>query len=347
MLRNRQIDAMRGLAALAVLNHHVLLSSSTFSNAYYENKTSNIVVWLFTFTPLRLSWAGPEAVTLFFVISGIALASLYEKLHSYRNFAKSRVVRLYLPSLILAVISIMLSLLLHPYFGPPSSSWLANVTPVENLSPRQLTLQGVQGMSPLWSTRLEILFSLCIPGAIWLTRKLKLVTLLILMMGVSYIGFENFGNLGVLNQVLAYAPFFMIGVTFKTRAVEFSNSLRSKPTFLMLIGISLISVRWTHVSDASWLFVIQGIGASVIVLGISRLEAPNLFLNSRVVQWFGSRSFSLYLAHGPIVYFLAYLFDSTPLTMILMFFSSIAITELVERLLIRPTHRFARKLLLD
>jgi peptidoglycan/LPS O-acetylase OafA/YrhL len=192
---------------------------------------------------------------------------------------------------------------------------------------------------------LEIIFSLAIPLAILITRKVKPVILLSLLPAASYLGFAYLGHLDVLPQLLAYGPFFMFGVAIKTRNVELSTFLRAKPAVLVLFGIALISLKWLVASHTPFLAVVQGCGASILVLAVTRLEHPNPFLESRVVQWLGVRSFSLYLAHGPVVYFFAYLFGSSPLALVLMVVAAMAFTELVERLVIRPTHRAARLLL--
>jgi peptidoglycan/LPS O-acetylase OafA/YrhL len=345
MNRNRSLDGMRGLAALAVLFHHVLMSTSIFANSYFENQASSAAMWALTFTPLRLLWAGPEAVTVFFVISGIALASLYQKLHSYTDYAKSRLLRLYVPSIFLGIICVVLSMAFSGDLVHPTSAWLARVTPEETISAGQLTLRGIPGLYTLWSTRLEIIFSLAIPLAILITRKFKPVTLLVLLPATSYLGFAFMVNLDVVPQLLAYGPFFVFGVAIKTRPVELSNFLKAKPTILLLFGFVLISLKWLVATDAPFLAVVQGCGASILVLAVTRLEHPNRFLESRVAQWLGVRSFSLYLAHGPVVYFFAYLFGSSPLALTLMVVAAIAFTELVERLVIRPTHRAARQML--
>lgn len=346
MKRIHAMDGLRGLAALAVLMHHILMSNPIFANAYYQGSVNHPIVWLLTFTPFRALWAGPEAVTLFFVISGVALASLYQKLPSYISYAKSRIVRLYVPSISLVLICTPLALLLGSHLKVPSSSWLNHVTPLHTLSAGQLTLRGVPGLYPLWSTRVEILLSLAIPVAMWLTRVIRTGLLIGLMLAVSYIGFSFVGSLDVLSQLLAYGPFFIFGVAIKTKSAGLLDRLKTKPHFFVVLGIGLIAIKWSVVSEAPILLVIQGAGAAAIVLGISRLKDSSQLLESRLVRWSGTRSFSLYLAHGPVVYFFAYFFGSNILTMCAMAICSLALTELVERFLIRPTHKSARRLLL-
>ncbi len=68
-LRYRELDSLRGLAALSVvLAHYVHLfpqsESQDFCNRY----------WFLWHTPLHALWAGAEAVMLFFVLSGFVLS---------------------------------------------------------------------------------------------------------------------------------------------------------------------------------------------------------------------------------------------------------------------------------
>ena len=64
------LDAIAGLAALAVVLHHCLLTLP--ASAYGRGG----LAWLFSATPMRLLVDGPGAVLLFFVLSGFVLAAI-------------------------------------------------------------------------------------------------------------------------------------------------------------------------------------------------------------------------------------------------------------------------------
>ena len=71
------LDSVRGLAAFVVVIHHCLLTIPSFSNYFFSGwraTPSNGFEWLMFDTPARLLWAGYEAVTLFYVLSGLVLA---------------------------------------------------------------------------------------------------------------------------------------------------------------------------------------------------------------------------------------------------------------------------------
>ena len=68
-MRFRSLDSLRGLAALAVVFHHCLLTLP--ASAFCRGE----IAWWFAVTPLRLLIDGPGAVLLFFVLSGFVLAA--------------------------------------------------------------------------------------------------------------------------------------------------------------------------------------------------------------------------------------------------------------------------------
>lgn len=73
--RLSSLDGLRGIAAVVVLIHHALLTLPQLADAYYDmDGLSEIsLAWILTYTPLHVFWAGAEAVSLFFILSGIVL----------------------------------------------------------------------------------------------------------------------------------------------------------------------------------------------------------------------------------------------------------------------------------
>jgi uncharacterized membrane protein len=73
--RVRSLDGLRGVAALIVVVHHALLTSPTLARVNYGAVPGSVhgFLWWMTYTPLHLIWAGPEAVFVFFVLSGFVL----------------------------------------------------------------------------------------------------------------------------------------------------------------------------------------------------------------------------------------------------------------------------------
>lgn len=69
------LDALRGVAAVVVLVHHISMTSPAISAAY--NSSADVAVfspaWWVTLSPLKILFAGPEFVLVFFVLSGFVL----------------------------------------------------------------------------------------------------------------------------------------------------------------------------------------------------------------------------------------------------------------------------------
>ena len=113
MMRIKQLDILRGIAAISVFLGHVL---GVYSFEWYGWKYINQ-------SPLRVFWDGFAAVNLFFVLSGCCLALPYldnknRKKINYLEFIVKRIFRIY-PAFI---VSIILSLVFIQFYEVPQSS---------------------------------------------------------------------------------------------------------------------------------------------------------------------------------------------------------------------------------
>lgn len=96
-----QLDALRGIAAFSVLLSHAFL---TFP-VVWDTTTPSGEPWylqLAMFSPLRVFWAGHEAVIFFFILSGFVLALPYydnRESQPYKLYLAKRVLRIYTPYL--------------------------------------------------------------------------------------------------------------------------------------------------------------------------------------------------------------------------------------------------------
>ena len=100
--RIEALDSVRGIAAFIVVIHHCFLMRPVYSDFFFSNwKTpaTGLVSWIFLYTPARIVWAGYEAVTLFYVLSGLVLALPWVEGRppDYKKFAIRRMCRLYIP----------------------------------------------------------------------------------------------------------------------------------------------------------------------------------------------------------------------------------------------------------
>jgi peptidoglycan/LPS O-acetylase OafA/YrhL len=320
--RLHSLDGLRGVAAIVVLLHHTALLIPAFAATYKggDQPQPGTLEWTLAHTPAHLLVAGPEAVLVFFVLSGLVLALpvLRRPVYDWMSYYPSRLVRLGVPvaaSVALAAVWI----LVVPLAQTPASVWTHSM-PFGDLSWKNVVtaLDLVSASSypinnPLWSIRWELLFSLALPlyvaAALWLRRRWFLVVLLTPV--VTYAGYQTS------NGALHYLPVFFLGTLLAAMLPEVRRLLaRCDGLVWRLLGWPLAVLASLAVLVLPWL-VGQGspelghdvdalralgplgaLGVVVTVLGWSPLRR---LLATRPFQAAGRYSFSLYLVHVPII----------------------------------------------
>ena len=178
-IRYRQLDALRGIAAIVVVIGHM----ATFVNVYGNTG-------LFR-TPLSPYITGQAAVILFFVLSGFVLAVpfLTGSNQSYFPYVARRMCRLYLPAAVAVLTSIALLSLLHmlvavfPSGGEPST-WnepLSFRLLMSDLLMIGFPFGGVRLNPPTWSLIVEIRASLLFPFLMLLGLRLRWLGLFLMI----------------------------------------------------------------------------------------------------------------------------------------------------------------------
>ncbi|WNB86939.1 acyltransferase [Cellulomonas sp. ATA003] len=205
------LDGLRGIAALVVVVFHVLLVSHVF-DAPEESRGPVDASWWITHTPLNLVWAGPQAVYVFFVLSGFVLALPAGRIR-WRSYYPQRLLRLYLPVWAAVAFAVVLVSLFPREPQPWLSEWWAQRQPTSGLPgvlrDAVLVLPGTGSWnSPLWSLRYEMLFSLLLPlyllaGRVLPRWGLARIVVLLVVLGVA----EGTGR-----ETLAFMAMFGFGV---------------------------------------------------------------------------------------------------------------------------------------
>ena len=118
--RFRSLDGLRGVAALAVVFHHLVLMTPGIPNGLWPQRDSATisVLWRGVTFPLHLALsAGLEAVFVFFVLSGfvLTLPALRAGAFSWPQYYVRRVLRLGLPVLGSIALAVVLLLLVPRY----------------------------------------------------------------------------------------------------------------------------------------------------------------------------------------------------------------------------------------
>lgn len=355
--RVRALDGLRGWAAIVVLAHHSMLTLPSFSAVQYGSQAHGRWAEAVAYSPLHLLWAGPEAVIVFFVLSGYALMeSQRDRLGRrtfWRRYYLQRVCRLWIPlaaGVALAAIVVQASTDL----SVPPGRWLTMRSQevsagrvVEDLT----LLFGHSGLlSPLWSLRWELWFSLLLPLYVYAANHIS-GTRASALTGGLLIAVSVMGT-WVASPALRFMPVFMLGVLVSNRLRHRKPPAAGGPprqrTWLVVCLLGLTSpwlVRptgWTTGAEA----VTHGfVTASAVGLVWMAIYWPALrrALEHRLSLWLGSISFSLYLVHEPVVVVVARLSgEPAAWTLIVGGVSSIIAAVVFFRIVERPSHRLAR-----
>ncbi|CAI9386594.1 hypothetical protein MICABA_00477 [Microbacterium sp. T2.11-28] len=276
-------------------------------------------------SPVKLLTAGNEAVLVFFVLSGLVVVlPVFRPGFSWMGFLSARIVRLYGPVIAaLALSALLIVLVPRDRSTMPPGSWMAEthadtVTWQAFLSQASLVPRQYSLNNPLWSLHWELLYSILLPFATALALLVRrwALTAVIVCCVLSLIGrvFEQ--------SELLYFPIFLMGTIMAARMpdllawVERPRARWFMPAFatasvLMLIASWLarpIAPSGSELSHVLWALAAPG-AAGIVVVSLAWAPAIRFF-STRVLQWLGKISFSLYLVHVPVLATLAFALGS-------------------------------------
>lgn len=347
-MRLRQLDGLRGLAALVVVVHHSFLVAPPLADRYrgVTATSQSGWSWWMTQTPLHLLWDGTSAVFLFFILSGfvLSLPFLDDDPPAWTGYFPRRALRLYLPTFAAVAYSIAIYYLVRRVRTDGQSWWVqAHVFPltVRNVVRDSVLLFGVNGLNtPLWSLQWEVLFSVLLPVYVVVIVRFRRfwAPILIALMLVSWL---------VPNLYAYYLPIFGIGVLIAVHRGSIIRVAAMLPRnswvpALVLAFLSIIAEWYPfHVPGAHTLTLV---GCALLVMLFVVSPEVAAVGELPVAQWLGTYSFSLYLVHEPIVVSVAMVTGSTNPLLSLALSLPLALLVAVgfHRLIERPSHHFAR-----
>jgi Predicted acyltransferases len=329
------------VAAAIVLLHHLSMTVPAVSNGY--DSASNLVpfsfAWWAVASPLKVFFAGPEFVLVFFALSGFVLTlspianrlgtvraeGLVARGYDWVSYYPRRIIRLGVPvaaSMLLAFT--VIRMLPHPAKSS-DGSWLTRQahpdTSVHNLITETLLIVDPNHPSvnpPLWSLTWEMWFSLLLPVgvliALWSRRVPVLWALL-------FVGVSGFGYIARLDAA-SFMPAFALGALLGANAHRINafvtrwQSHRGATWIWIGVTVSAVMALISY-----WLFrpvlgpigndITMGLrvpGAVLLVATAAFWPAAARLFTLRPIAWLGTISFSLYLVHSPIVVALGLIF---------------------------------------
>ena len=361
--RLRSLDGLRGVAALVVLVHHSLLMIPSFAAPYFDgtaNRTAGTWEWWVTRTPLHLFWEGTGAVYVFFILSGMVLTLpvLNARNFSWATYYPQRLVRLYVP-IWAAVAFAVATILIVPRTTEMASAWIQR-RPTDVTVPaivHDMTLLAGNGglASPLWSLQWEVLFSLLLPLFVVIAVKARRFAVPMIALCLVVIA------VGGAEEWVRFMPMFLIGAllaTLVSRLGQLKDSIDARRGSNVIwavaatAGLGLLVSSWlllpvdVSVPIRVAVFGLTAVGALLVVLVAAYWGWARSLLETRLVQWLGAISFSLYLTHEPIVIASAYLFGPGrgALAILVAIPAAFIVAQVFFLLVERPSHRLAKRI---
>lgn len=194
--RYRQLDSIRGLAALSVLIHHFLLILPEFFQNTFADPDADKVNFI-KYSPFHVFFAGHEAVVLFFVLSGFVLAipMLDDRRTIYSLYLVKRILRIYLPYTAAVFIAIIAAKNLNSGKIIELSTWF-NLTFDSDPKTRQifehflliLSFDNYKLDPVIWSLVQEMRISIIFPFVVIFISRLKWSFLILVSLLFSFVG---------------------------------------------------------------------------------------------------------------------------------------------------------------
>jgi peptidoglycan/LPS O-acetylase OafA/YrhL len=359
--RYRSLDGVRGLAAVVVVIHHALLTVPQLAAPYFGTPLSTSQPgWWLVYTPFHLIWAGTEAVYLFFVLSGIVLMMplLSGRVFHWLAYYARRILRLYMPVIAAVIFGAATIIIVGRSTAEQLGPWMTGRSPVYTLDMflRDITLVGGTsgGITPLWSLQWEVIFSLALPLYALIVLTLRRLWWVKLGATLVLLAIAPFTTV----PALFYLPMFLIGALLAVRwerVRAFSEThidgRRGLWPAIALVAVLMTVSTWmlrpfdvdTAVLQACQ--VLPVVGVAMLILCFAFWSPMRAFAESRLCQWLGTISFSLYLVHEPIIVGVRVLTETRSpwlgmaISIPLAFLVAVFFARFVER----PTHALARR----
>jgi peptidoglycan/LPS O-acetylase OafA/YrhL len=290
--RFEELDVLRGAAALCVvLSHYSSHCARYFGAGPFGVHLPTIY--------------GFHAVQLFFMISGFVIYFTLERSATWKDFAFSRVTRLY-PAYWTSVT--LMVLLERVVFGRPV--WIGGY--VTNMTMFQEFLGFSNLDNVFWSLTIEVAFYVIMGVllSVGLSARIELVGAIWLVLACLWSAVDQYLGIALPAAlprvlILRYAPFFVAGIAFYLVSRRGPTPVRLGLIAAALASAAFIDGLWDADTPAiAWSDLLYRLGVAVVLFGLFALAVGGRlrFAVSPVTLWFGTISYCLYLSHRNLGY---------------------------------------------
>lgn len=320
--RYKQLDSLRGLAALSVFFVHII----------GKNAVDSPCVDFLKRTPLGIVFNGGAAVMFFFVLSGFVLSLPFinnEKPLKLTAFYIKRVFRIYPALLFAIVVSVLLKTFVYDKFitapipdihsGEWSGfwNWHWNKEHPHELI-KTFVLIGPEFNfnlldPPIWSLVIEMKISILLPFFIMIIARGSAVLNIIFLFIIVYLTYDHAGAwpIGV----------FYLGILMAKYKDQITNTIKSWPLMILIVvcclGIFLYNIGFEFAGKIqqhhallshTWNSYFIAVGSCIMMMIVLAKKRLSQFFEYRIFTFFGNISYSFYLIHMPLVIAMSSLF---------------------------------------
>lgn len=278
-MRIKELDALRGIAALAVVFYH-------FTTRYNQIFNKEFIC------NFSFGWLG---VPVFFILSGFVIYLTVNKSKTSLSFFKKRFLRLYPTYWICLILTLIIECFSSLSINKLSlTNVLVNFTMFQEL----FNINNLDGA--YWSLFPELMFYL-IMGFLMFFKKQNAYYIyngVLLFIGILYLIWPNviFEKLIVIHYILL----FMIGIAF----YRIYNGIRNNIDFILIVMNWLVGTKLYYQSNQSIPLLLLYC-AFLAIIGIYFLfiyKKLEFLSRSKILMFLGYISYALYLIHQNIGY---------------------------------------------
>lgn len=289
--RFAELDALRGVAAIAVLIHHFLY---VYSNRFgYES---------FSFQDVDISNSlGRYGVELFFMVSGFVISMSLENKKGIRYFFISRFSRLFPTFWFCLFVTLVFKVTFASFSDFSFSNIAANITMI----PLMFWEKPIDGS--YWTLMYELFFYSLIAMTYKLMSKHYIVLFAVfVLIGVLLLSFgiTQKETRAAYFLLIPHGQLFLAGVVFYRLWLTKSIGGNEYLLKLFLVSLLLIQLGLSFIETDRLNLVSFSMIALFFFTFLLMIQGKLRFIASRPLCWAGTISYSLYLIHQEIGYIL-------------------------------------------